>query len=474
MLKSKKNTSKTLAIGITGGIGSGKTTVCKIFELLGIPVYYADKRAKELMVTDKDLISNLKNTFGEETYFPDGSLNRQHLSSQVFKDKKKLILLNSFVHPAVFRDTIAWTERHSHAPYTLREAAIAFESGSYKTMDKMITVFAPKEVRMKRVMNRDGSSEEQILARMNNQMPEEEKIKLSDFVIYNDGSQSLIKQVFDIHQQLTTKTRRKRKLRERSLLWQVSGMNLKEKSYLFGSMHVRDKRAFQLFEKLKPVIDYCEAFATEFDLADADPIRTAQYSTIPDGKTLKDILTTKQYKKLENYLKQELGAPIEMVMRQKPFFISNMVAVATLQNDMDHALDEALYRYAQEVGKSMLGLETFDEQLQILEKIDMDLQVKYLMESIKKGNKQHKTIDRLTKYYIQQNIYKLYKKAKKSMEGLEEILINERNHIMVDRFVVIAEKSTLFAVIGAGHLAGDEGVLKLLKKKGYKVEAVYL
>jgi dephospho-CoA kinase len=191
-----------LKIGITGGIGSGKSTVCRIFETFGIPVYYADDRAKAIMVEDEELIQKLKKAFGDFVYLQDGSLNRAGLAEVVFNDKKKLELLNSIVHPAVYRDGEKWQMAQKNVPYTLKENAIMFETGGHQFMDKVITVFASKDVRLERVMKRDGTDSATIEARMDKQMADEEKVKLADFVIYNDGKQALIPQIWTIHQTL--------------------------------------------------------------------------------------------------------------------------------------------------------------------------------------------------------------------------------------------------------------------------------
>lgn len=196
-----------LKIGITGGIGSGKTTVCKMFEELGIPVYYADERAKHLMQHEHFLIDEIKRNFGEDVY-EDGILNRERLAKKVFKDEKKLALLNSLVHPAVFHDTELWVEQQkkTKAPYILKEAALLVESGSYKKLDKLIVITAPVETRIKRVKKRDGVTKGQVMERIKHQMPEEEKVKLADYVIQNDkGLTELKEQVLKIHQELSKK-----------------------------------------------------------------------------------------------------------------------------------------------------------------------------------------------------------------------------------------------------------------------------
>ena len=188
-----------IKIGITGGIGSGKTTVCKIFEVLGIPIYYADDRAKELLESDKNVIKKVKNIFGDDVYNEQGKLDRHRVATIVFNFPEILAEYNAIIHPAVFKDTISWFQSHQDTSYALYEAAIMFESGSNKLMDKMITVFAPLEDRISRTMKRDKISREEVLERIDKQMPEEEKMKQADFIIYNDHSQPLIEQVLTIH-----------------------------------------------------------------------------------------------------------------------------------------------------------------------------------------------------------------------------------------------------------------------------------
>jgi dephospho-CoA kinase len=198
---------KKLKIGITGGIGSGKTTVCKVFETLGIPVYYADDRAKALMVEDKNLINFIKQTFGKEAYLPDGSLNRALISHIAFSNPLKLTELNAAVHPAVLLDGEKWHKAQKGVPYTLKEAALLYESGSDAVLDKIITVFTPKNIRIERVLERGGLTREEIEARISKQMPDEEKVKKADFIIFNDGKKSLIEQVLAIHHKLSQSER---------------------------------------------------------------------------------------------------------------------------------------------------------------------------------------------------------------------------------------------------------------------------
>lgn len=185
-------------IGITGGIGSGKSTVARIFGLLGIPVYSADDAAKEIMVKDQLLIEQIKDHFGAEAYLPDGSLNRKFISNIVFSDKAQLEKLNSIVHPATIRDSEAWANRQ-RSPYVIKEAALMFETESFHHVDKIIGVYAPESLRILRVMRRDGVSREEVLARMHKQIDDRIKMKLSDFVVYNDEQQMVIPQVLALH-----------------------------------------------------------------------------------------------------------------------------------------------------------------------------------------------------------------------------------------------------------------------------------
>jgi dephospho-CoA kinase len=179
-----------LTIGITGGIGSGKSFICKKFESLGVPVYYADERAKYLMQHDENLKEKLMAAFGNEIY-TDGQLNKKVLSEKVFNNPEALQKLNSLVHPAVYRDTENWMKLHSNKPYVIKEAALFFETGSYKMLDKTILVSAPEEIRIARVMERDKVSKTDVEARMKNQMSDEDKMTLADYIINNDGKREL-------------------------------------------------------------------------------------------------------------------------------------------------------------------------------------------------------------------------------------------------------------------------------------------
>jgi dephospho-CoA kinase len=194
---------KSLLLGVTGGIGSGKSTVCKVFQSLGISVYDADSRAKYLMTTDGILISQIRKEFGDLSYDSLGRLNRTYLATNVFDNPEKLEKLNSLVHPRVGADFKKWSEQHSDEPYLLKEAALLYEAGSHESLDRIIVVFSPEELRVRRVLARDKHrSAEQIRDIMARQWSDEKKLQLADHIIYNDECRLIIPQVLALHEEL--------------------------------------------------------------------------------------------------------------------------------------------------------------------------------------------------------------------------------------------------------------------------------
>ena len=187
-----------LKAGITGGIGSGKSIVARVFNNLGIPVYNADTAAKRLMESDPALIDSIKKLFGNQAY-SGSSLNRAYIAGIVFKDKEKLRLLNELVHPATIRDGEAWMNLQS-TPYALKEAALIFESGAQSQLDIVIGVTAPLHLRIHRVMQRDLISRDEVLKRMENQISDTIKMRLCNYVINNDDRQLVVPQVLKIHE----------------------------------------------------------------------------------------------------------------------------------------------------------------------------------------------------------------------------------------------------------------------------------
>ena len=197
-----------LRVGLTGGIGSGKSTVAQIFEVLGIPVYYADVAAKKIMNEDEELRSAITNIFGEQAY-TNNILDRKYLSSIVFSDPAKLKQLNALVHPATKKDGEAWMQEQT-SPYAIHEAALIFEAKVSDRLDLVIGVSSPIELRIKRAMERDKVSREEVLKRMDHQLDENVKMSKCDLVLINDDQQLLIPQVLDLHEKLIALSKQKK------------------------------------------------------------------------------------------------------------------------------------------------------------------------------------------------------------------------------------------------------------------------
>jgi len=190
----------TFKVGLTGGIGSGKSMVARIFETLGIPVYYADEAARDLQNNDPLLQAQIRSLFGPDAYV-EGKLDRKYISTVVFGDRGKLEQLNALVHPATIRDAAEWLKKQD-SPYAIKEAALIFESGSQRDLDFVIGVTAPETLRIRRTMQRDGINEEEVRKRMERQLSDRIKMRLCDYVIHNDEQQLLIPQVLGIHEKL--------------------------------------------------------------------------------------------------------------------------------------------------------------------------------------------------------------------------------------------------------------------------------
>lgn len=189
-----------MIVGLTGGIGSGKSTVASVFSALGVPVYEADAHSKQIIDTDRELQARLVEVLGTEV-MKEGRIDRPKMASLIFENKKLLETVNSLIHPAVAKHFADWKSEQSY-PYVIKEAAILFESGSYRQCNRIVVVTAPKEMRVDRVMMRSGMSREEVLARMNNQWPEEQKVEKANYIVKNDFSQSVIKQVIHIHEDI--------------------------------------------------------------------------------------------------------------------------------------------------------------------------------------------------------------------------------------------------------------------------------
>ncbi|MEZ4910066.1 MAG: dephospho-CoA kinase [Saprospiraceae bacterium] len=190
------------SVGITGGIGSGKSMVATIFASLGIPIYNADIRAKEILASNLTVKRDIKALLGDGAYFKNGKPNRKYIAKLIFNDKTLLQAINAIVHPAVQVDSERWIEQQKKSktsPYVIKEAALLVENGSYRALDALIVVVCPEKERIRRVVHRDKTKEDEVRVRIKNQLPDDDKIAVADFVILNDGITPLIPQIIEIH-----------------------------------------------------------------------------------------------------------------------------------------------------------------------------------------------------------------------------------------------------------------------------------
>lgn len=259
-----------------------------------------------------------------------------------------------------------------------------------------------------------------------------------------------------------------------SLLWQITGKKIPGTSYLFGTMHVKDERAFSLIEPLQKVIDTCDAFATEFNLKEAESGVESNAMDLPDNKVLTDFMSEKKYQRMRKIFIKYFEFDIDILKSAMPLIISNALSAQTLMTDREVNLDQYLWQYAESREKVTLGIETFAEQLQILHAIPLDYQLKALSDISKNISSFSKEHQKMTALYARQDIRQMYQSTKKSIGRARKILLYNRNIIMAERIERMAQEQTLFSAIGAAHLAGKKGVLKLLKDAGLKVKPVNL
>ena len=257
-----------------------------------------------------------------------------------------------------------------------------------------------------------------------------------------------------------------------TLLWRISPGKGQPDSYLFGTMHVRASEAFSWLPAAQDHIKKCEVFATEFDFAEADSQALTQALTLPEDQTLDRLLPRNVWKNLERYCHKYLAIPAEALVQQHPMGVSMLLTNALMSEEAPASLDETLWQYARKAGKPVTGVETFVEQLQILQKIPFQLHVKNLTWLLKNFGRQKRRVQKMLRWYENGDIRQLYHSAKKDARGMRKILLYERNQLMVKRFVQIAQQQSLFCAVGAGHLSGQKGMLRLLKKEGFSVTPV--
>lgn len=257
-----------------------------------------------------------------------------------------------------------------------------------------------------------------------------------------------------------------------ALLWQVSPRSGGPASYLFGTMHVRDLRAFEWLDLAYERLEQCQVFATEFDFAEADHMAIADVLKLPEGSTLDKLLKPGAWKSLDFYCRKKLGIPAEQMRFLHPMSVAMTLTGGLMAEESSQSLDETLWAFARSLGKTTTGVETFAEQLTTLKKMPLDLHLKNLNWLLKNYGRQKRRVKKMLNLYREGNLQQLYKAAKRDAKGLRKVLLYDRNRLMAERFQTIAAESSLFCAVGAGHLAGQKGLLRLLKKAGFRVRPV--
>ncbi len=264
------------------------------------------------------------------------------------------------------------------------------------------------------------------------------------------------------------------KKKKKTLLWKVESEKDVAPSYVFGTMHVRDRRAFKYKELVESKILKCEAFAAEMNFEEVDHLFMADSMDLPENQTLSDVLKPKSYAKVDQIFNKLVGVPLSHFEKSQPLLISNIITERLLSSDMPLSLDATLHQFAAQNEKITLGIESFEEQIEILSKISLDFQVKSLNWMAKNFKQFKKQLMKMTADYEASDIQKLFRSAKKNSKGLRKILLYDRNKIMAKRIAEMAREQSIFVAIGAGHLGGLKGVLRLLKKEGLKIRPVLL
>lgn len=258
--------------------------------------------------------------------------------------------------------------------------------------------------------------------------------------------------------------------KKNSLLWKITPADGGPVSYLFGTMHVRDEQAFGWIPLAQQAVDQCDCFATEYDFNESDPAVFEALMQLPEGMSLQQMLPRGAWKRLVFQVEKKLpGYNAEMLQHQHPMAVSTLLTVAMLAETQAFTVDETLWQHASEAGKTLLGVESFDEQVELVRQIPMETHLKGLVHFLKNPEREKRKLKRMMRLYAEGDIQALYQSAKKGMKGKRKTLLNPRNIRMAARIAEIAREKSLFCAVGAAHLAGGKGLIRLLKKAGFKV-----
>ena len=264
------------------------------------------------------------------------------------------------------------------------------------------------------------------------------------------------------------------KKKKQTLLWQISHSKLSGNSYILGTMHIKLEKnenwTVPIIEKIKT----CQAFATEFDLSKVSPKAIQQFSQLTDNQMITDFISEKKLQKLERILLKSTGLPIRSLLKFKPIFILNLLIEKMLSQAQTVSMDAELWELSAGMGKKLEGIETFEEQLAILNKIPIKHQVKSLLQAGRNIKKFRKNLLKMSRVYETGDVQKIHKVAKNGLGGIRKLIIYDRNELMANRIFEKIQEKTIFCAIGAGHLGGKKGILRLLKQKGLTLQPVVI
>lgn len=263
-------------------------------------------------------------------------------------------------------------------------------------------------------------------------------------------------------------------MRKDSLLWEIKPGYSSPSSFLYGTMHVQDQRVFRLSDQLKDLIQNCEAFATEIDLTQKAPQVNPQSLLIPNNETLLDYLPEKKFSKLQKIILKAFEIDLHLFLRTLPILTVNELTNRILTQDQHLNLDAYLSEFAHTIGRQMYGIETLEEHLQILQRIPIAYQVDNLKLVGRNVTKYRKLILRWVQLYEQGQSQKLYLASRRSLGKLKKLMLYDRNAIMANRIIKLMQSHTLFCAIGAAHLPGEQGVIRMLQQKGYTLKPVFV
>jgi uncharacterized protein YbaP (TraB family) len=257
-----------------------------------------------------------------------------------------------------------------------------------------------------------------------------------------------------------------------SLLWQIKNKEHNYYSFIYGTIHLRDKKVYFLIDEIKKYIEKSDFFIAEYNLDDNRQDEIMSAMQMPEGKHLRNYFSDKKFVKAQKIIQKSFGFDIEKLGFLKPIALENMFTEMSFNSDFSLPLDFELWNYAKNLGKNLNGAESIESQIKILKKLSLKQQIKSFKQIIRNVEKYRNKLNRITKYYVNQDITMLYRLSVKTLGTSKNILVYKRNEKICEKIIEIHKKGSVFAAIGAGHLWGEKGILRILKTKGYEIKPV--